>query len=463
MRLHSCLAASAVVTFALITPTWAQDADGDGVADTQDALPCDPQVSAVTFSPAEDVHGMLVFEDMWPLKGDNDFNDVVLTYNYVHKANAAGVVSVHGTFDLLALGGLYDHSLGLHLPIPTSAVQQVRRRIDGGAWQLLNPSLADTELTVTMEPFLRNLFGGLEGQLNTLPTQARLPAVRIELEVTLSQPTVMDTAEAPYDVFIARAEDPGHEIHRTMYAGTAAMNPALFNTGHDGSSASRHFVDTSRLPFVLELPESTPYPAEAVRISSLFPSIVQFGYSAGTLAQDFYLFPVASEAYVDLNGLGVPAPAPIAPEVVDESCLADPIPLYSTATWGGGCKWGFNGNASWYGAKAASFSGAGIPGSRFVQFDFGVPTPVSGLAANAYSSSYRKGGWKGFRVLYLNSAGTWTTAYSGTHPNASGTKLFSFPMQTARYWRFYMDSVYMTFSTSCGYGQFQGTVQLRNP
>jgi hypothetical protein len=67
-------------------------------------------------------------------------------------------------------------------------------------------------------------------------------------------------------------------------------------------------------------------------------------------------------------------------------------------------------------------------------------------------------------VFYKDDAsGVWTQIFSGTHPNASGTYIWSFPMTTARYWRFYMDSVYMTISTSCGYGQFQGLVQLRNP
>jgi len=452
-----------LTTFVAVAPVWAQDADGDGVADSVDAVPCDASVSGLTFSPAEGVHGTLAFEDMWPIKGDNDFNDLVLSYNYVHKSVPAGVVSVMATYEVLALGAEFDHSLSMHLPLPTGAVQQVRRRVDGGAWQVLSPSMADTELTVTIEPFLRNLFLGQPGQINTLALQPRVPSVRIEVEVVMAQATAMNTGAAPYDVFIARADDPGHEIHRTPYAGSAAMNAALFNTVHDHSKPGRHFVDLTGMPFVLQWPEQTNYPAEGVLVATLFPNILEYAQSGGTVATDYYLSPNLAAAYVDANGQGVATPAPIASEVIDESCLADPIPLHNSATWGGGCKWNFSGNASWYGARAASFSGAGIPGSRYVQFDFGVPTPVSGLAANAWSSHYRKGGWKNFRVLYLDPTGAWVNAYSGTHPNASGTKIFSFPMQTARYWRFYMDSVYMTFSTSCGRGQFQGIVQLRNP
>ncbi len=435
----------------------------DGVLDAQDGLPCDASVSALIFTPGENVQGTLLFEDMWPRKGDRDFNDVVLNYNYVHKADSTGVVSIYATFDVLALGALFDNSLNLHLPVATSAVQQVRRRINGGAWQTLSPSMADTELTITVEPFLRGLFGGVADQINTLASVAQLPTVRIEVEISLTQPTAFDTTQSPYDVFIARADDPSHQIHRTMYAGTNSMNAALFNTVHDGSTPSRRFVDTVGVPFVLEVPQYTEYPAEGVAISALFPDITNFGYWGGTLFQDFYVTPVAVAAYADMNGYGVPPPVAIAPAVIDESCLADPVPVYNVASWGGGCLWGITLNASWNGGLGVSFAGAGISSGRHIQFDYGVPTPVSGIAANAYSTAYRLGGWRNFHVSYLDPNGVWVTAYSGTHPNSGGTIVTSFPMQTARYWRFYMDSVYMNFSTSCGYGQYQGIIQLQNP
>jgi len=264
-------------------------------------------------------------------------------------------------------------------------------------------------------------------------------------------------------VFITRSDDPTLEVHRPPYGGSAAVDPARFGTGHDGSAPGRHYVDQDGLPFVIELPTSAPYPAEGVALWTLFPSVIDFGLSAGVQAADFYLFPASGAAYADSNGQAAPTPPALPALTVDTTCLADPIPTYNAATWGGGCKWNFNGNASFAGGRGASFAGAGIPGSKFVQFDFGSPTAVSGVTANAYSSAYRKGGWKAFRVRYLDANGAWVTAFSGTHPNGSGTHTWSFPMATARYWRFYMDSVYMNFSTSCGYGQFQGVVSLRNP
>jgi hypothetical protein len=109
------------------------------------------------------------------------------------------------------------------------------------------------------------------------------------------------------------------------------MNVALFNTEHDGSRPGRHFVDQDGLPFALEVPDATPYPGEGVAISDLFPAVLDFGLSGGASSADFFLTPAASAAYVDLNGQGAAAHASLPSVPADLSCLAAPVPLYSTA------------------------------------------------------------------------------------------------------------------------------------
>ena len=307
----------------LAVPALAQDSDGDGVADAVDGYPCDPSLAGAFDYPAADQHGALLFEDLWPDLGDADFNDAVLTYNYRLRTNAAGqLTSVAATLNVLALGGLLDNGLGLHLPIPTAAVGSVTRTVGAGAPQALLPSSADGELTVWVSEDLRELFGGLAGAINANPGAPTSSPV-VVVEVTLSTP--LDpagvTGQAPFDLFLFRTGDHGHQIHRPRYGGTAAMNPALFGTRSDAANpgAGLFFKDARGLPFVIELPVLDRWPQEGVDIAQLFPNILTFAASAGTQAQDFYVTGVQISA--GYAGAGSLLPSFGAMDTPDTSCV----------------------------------------------------------------------------------------------------------------------------------------------
>ncbi len=74
------------------------DVDGDGIPDDQDDYPNDPLRAFDNYFPAAGF-GSLAFEDLWPGKGDYDFNDVVVDYRFQTVTNALNqVVEIFGTF-----------------------------------------------------------------------------------------------------------------------------------------------------------------------------------------------------------------------------------------------------------------------------------------------------------------------------------------------------------------------------
>jgi sulfatase modifying factor 1 len=300
---------------AIPAAAFAQDADGDGVANAADAFPCDPGRASVTFFPGETTSALLAFEDQWPGPTDVDYNDVAIRVHHRLERNAAGdVVSLSAVFDPVALGGVLSNGLGLQLPASREGVS-VRRRVEGGDWQDV-PLEGDASATVVLSSNLRELFGGASGRINSLRGE-RLEGQRLEVEVAFASPAPVSVAEAPFDVFVFRAGDPGHQIHFPQYAGTAAMDGSLFGSDGDGSSATRRFVSRSGVPAALNLMTTTRYPLEGVGIAALFPDIAGFASSGGARNASFY-----TSTVVAAQGHDVPArPLPVV-AAPDRSCLA---------------------------------------------------------------------------------------------------------------------------------------------
>lgn len=278
------------VTALLAAPTaFAADADGDGIPNPSDAFPCDSAAAAAVFVPAQGVHGMLLYEDQWPLLGDRDFNDLAMTYNYAFRLAADGrVLSIRATFNPLAIGGDFNNGFGLHMPIPTAMVASVTRAVGTATPEALTPSTTDSELTVTVSPNLREFFGHATGQINSVLSRPATQGQAVVVDVVLTMPMALNFGEAPYDPYIFRTANPAHQVHRPEYSGTASMDLTLFGSLDDGSTPSRHYVDNTGLPSVLVVPSSVDWPGEASPVSQLWPNILNFATSGGAQDADFY-------------------------------------------------------------------------------------------------------------------------------------------------------------------------------
>jgi LruC domain-containing protein len=312
---------------ALPAAALAQDADGDGVANAADAFPCDAARASVSFFPGETTSALLAFEDQWPGHTDLDFNDVAVRVHHRIERDAAGnAVRLAAVIDPVALGGDFSNGLALQLPV-AAAGATFRRRVAGGPWQALALE-PDASATAILSADLRELFAGAAGPVNARPGEARRAGDRLELEVTFAAAAALSAAAAPFDLFVFRAGDFSHQIHFPTFAGTAAMNAALFNSGHDASSPTRRFVHRSGVPAALNLMTSARYPLEGVGVSALFPDILDFAASGGARSQAFYAGRVAPEQGHDVPALALPAVA--APETACAAAVSETCTDFAT-------------------------------------------------------------------------------------------------------------------------------------
>lgn len=308
--------ASTQVTIEVQSPET--DLDSDGVGNAFDEYPCDPQKAGSVFVPGSSSMGQVLYEDLWPSDGDFDFNDTVVAYNYelIYSAQER-LTAIRATYNVLALGAGIHSGLGLTLPIPASAVSQVHRRIGTGGVDLPVIRQSDGNLVLHVINDMHSAFAIGEGFINTRRTDAVRQPLSISVLIELSQPVTLAASTAPFDLFLFWTHDPSHEIHRPMYAGTENMDVSLFGTEADGSTETRHFVNTRGVPFALDVPVSTFYPVEQTPIDWLYPDILVFGTSGGTSARAYYASDVRTQHAFTGDVFGAVRPTPALPPRVE--------------------------------------------------------------------------------------------------------------------------------------------------
>ena len=311
----------------------AADTDGDGVDDSSDQFPCDPDLSTTVYVPSQDQFASLLYEDNWPALGDLDFNDAVIAYHYALGYEGApadnNLRMLTLSFNVLASGAGRPSGLALSLPIPKENIEAVSLQTGGGGPQSLSVRAADANAVIDLLQDTKENFANLGPFVNTDPSLPAQPETRYKLTVRLSTAVHVDPSLAPFDLFFFRTQDVSHEIHRPMYAGTATMDASLFGTEQDGSTPTRRFVDTDGLPFVLDLPRSPLWAKERIPVDLAFPEVVGFASSAGAQNVTWYDAPVLEHIYAVGTGGGtmpvasfIPGENGYLPGWSDDSCFA---------------------------------------------------------------------------------------------------------------------------------------------
>jgi LruC domain-containing protein len=291
-RLHDQPNTGVCFLSALMIP----DTDGDGVGDPDDDYPTDPTRAFDNFFPAAG-DGSLGFEDLWPAKGDYDFNDVVVDYRFQTVTNAANnVVEIFARFKLQANGATLDNGFGFNLPncdpMLTGATLNVTGYHLSRSYISLNakgnengqakPTVIVWDNTSDLMPDLTN-------------TESWKPYVDpIEIELTLTTPghSFISSAFAltSFNPFIICNMERGKEVHLADRPPTSLVNPAYFGTLDDYSAEAlnRWYKTSSNLPWAIDIPESFAWPVEKADITTAHLKFAAWAQSSGTLYPNWY-------------------------------------------------------------------------------------------------------------------------------------------------------------------------------
>ncbi len=270
----------------------AADTDGDGIPDDTDAFPNDSTKAFLSYSPAKDVYGTLAFEDNWPEKGDYDFNDLIIDYNFILCSNASNeVVQIQADLVVRAAGAAFQNGFGIQFPFTPAQVTSVTgTQLTDGYISVESNGVESGQSKATVIVFDNgnNVLGG--AIVNTDPASTPVSPKQLIVDVNLATPIAVSLLSPPFNPFLIVNKERGREIHLPDFEATDLANTALFGTGVDDStpSSGRTYRTTTHLPWVLNVNEKWDYPVERVDIVNAhlkFPDWVQ---SSGGNFQNWY-------------------------------------------------------------------------------------------------------------------------------------------------------------------------------
>ena len=272
------------------------DTDGDGVVDTDDEYPNDANLAYNSYYPSNNKFGHLAFEDLWPTRGDFDFNDLIVGYKFNSVKNANNLIAeVDAEIYVKAVGGSYQNGFGFELPIPPAFIQSVTGTSLKENYIALNGNgtesgqhnsviiAFDNALNLTKRPtgyYVNTQIGSPVVSTDTLH-------IKITFVTALSPSTLGDS---PFNPFMISNLRRGYEIHLADRTPTDKVDMLLFNTGSDRSNAvlGRYYKSDKNLPWALNIPDAFPIVVEKSQITSAYTKFQSWAVSNGELYQDWF-------------------------------------------------------------------------------------------------------------------------------------------------------------------------------
>ncbi len=270
------------------------DSDGDGVDDDDDDYPNDATRAFNVYYPNETDFGTFAFEDLWPGKGDYDFNDLILDYQFKSVLNSNnGLVEFYTDYSVRAIGATLINGFAFAIPGDPTNVSSVTGTTITQSYLNINANGTEQDQPNTVIFLFDNAFNmiGSSGSsfINTVQANEYVVPVTYQLHVVFTDP-VTNSGAAPYNPFIVVDETRGKEIHLPGEAPTALADPLLFGEFADDSDPEigKYYQTANNLPWAIDLPVKFDYPVEQVQIINAYNHFQAWGESGGDTYDDWY-------------------------------------------------------------------------------------------------------------------------------------------------------------------------------
>lgn len=244
--------------------------------------------------------GTVIYEDLYPAKGDYDFNDLVIDYHYIVNKNDQGFVNfVNATFTVEAFGASFHNAFGFQFPdVTPNQVSSVTGYVlkDNTIFNMANNGVELNQSKATFivydDAFNIMQHPGSGIGVNTTPGSSYVNPETIEIIITFvpNSVTYEDLNIGNFNPFIVTKQNRGYEVHLANYEPTDLFDLALFNYYNDDSNPAtgRYFVTDKNLPWAINIPADFGHMNEKAEISTGYLKFIEWAESAGANFPDWY-------------------------------------------------------------------------------------------------------------------------------------------------------------------------------
>lgn len=274
------------------------DTDLDGVPDTADEYPTDPTRAFNNYFPSTSGWSTFAFEDLWPFFGDFDMNDLVVNVRFNRVTNAQNnVVDLVNTYLIRAVGGSFRNGFAFSLDhLDPSVIQSVTGSvISSGSYLSIAPNGTEAGTTVPVVVLwddAETLINRTKGSF--FNTEVKYPSGHSDphnISVHFRNPLSRnDVGLPPYNHFLIRNKDRGHEIHLPNHKPTSKANTNLFGTGNDDTTPSlvKFYKSENNLPWAIFIGEHFDYPIERADVIHAHLKFAEWAQSGGSIFYNWY-------------------------------------------------------------------------------------------------------------------------------------------------------------------------------
>jgi LruC domain-containing protein len=253
-------------------------------------------ITSWVYYPSMNDYYFVGFEDLYPNKGDYDFNDLVMAYRVAIGLNKnKEVVKLKGISYIIAKGAAYSHDFRLKIQVPNAVGTKIitmeypynenNQPVKASVKTESNfNSVLDFSLFTDTRSIVNTINGLTANQktyFNTLVNGANTrvsPRVQFEANFTTRIP-FSNMEIGPFDPFII-VRNNNFDIH------LIGKNPIAGSISPNAS-----FKDENNFPFAMLLPETWRFPYEKFSLLNAYSKFYSFVTSGGTQNKNWYSFP----------------------------------------------------------------------------------------------------------------------------------------------------------------------------
>jgi LruC domain-containing protein len=243
--------------------------------------------------------GTLAFEDLWPGKGDYDFNDLVIDYQFQITSNAGNYVqTVEANFVIKAFGASFENGFGFQFggispdKIQSVSGQQLTENI-------ISLSSNGTEAGQSKATFVLfdNAFSlmphpGIGIGVNTTPEAPYVQPVSLAMTINFkpNEVSLNDLNIGNFNPFLIVNKVRSHEVHLPNYPPTDLADVSLFGQWEDASNPAegKFYITANNLLWAINIYESFAYPIEKQEILWAHLKFAEWAMSGGVQFPDWY-------------------------------------------------------------------------------------------------------------------------------------------------------------------------------